>query len=98
MAGDLAVIWLTMALPPLRLASGRGTPLDAALLAVRGALGLALARSYERPRRWVRLAPLADPVTAVRLTLSALRPVRSWRGRHYGPTAMPSRTGARSGS
>jgi dolichol-phosphate mannosyltransferase len=98
LAADLAVIWLTMALPPLRLASGRGTPLDVALLAVRGALGLALAGSYERPRRWVPAAPLADPVTAVRLTLSALRPARSWRGRHYGSTARPSRSGARSGS
>ena len=29
------------------------------------------------------LSPLADPATAVRLTLSALRPARTWRGRTY---------------
>jgi dolichol-phosphate mannosyltransferase len=97
LAADLAVIWLTMALPPLRLLTGRGTRLDAALLAVRAALGVALAGSYERPRRWVPFAPLADPATAVRLTLSALRPARSWRGRHYATPSRQAGSAARSG-
>jgi len=82
-AADLAVVWLTMAMPVLRLATGRPTPLDLALLAVRAALLGGLAGSYARRGPWFWLSPLADPATAVRLTLSALRPARTWRGRSY---------------
>ena len=94
-AADLAVVWLTLALPVLRAAAGRPTRLDLALLAVRCALLPALAGAYARrgPAFW--LSPLADPATAVRLTLSALRPARTWRGRTY---AAGSRTAARSGT
>jgi dolichol-phosphate mannosyltransferase len=82
-AEDLAVLWLTMALPLPRLLARRASPLDAVLLAVRLAMHAALARSY-RPRGaafW--LAPLADVPVMSRLTWSAIRPDRSWRGRTY---------------
>jgi dolichol-phosphate mannosyltransferase len=82
-AEDLAVLWLTLALPLPRLIARRATPLDVALLAIRLAMQAALARSY-RPRGlafW--LAPLADVPVMLRLTWSALRPTRTWRGRTY---------------
>ncbi|HEV2819185.1 MAG TPA: glycosyltransferase [Solirubrobacteraceae bacterium] len=82
-AEDLAVLWLAMALPLPRVLLGRGTPLDALLLALRAAMTAALARSY-RPRGlpfW--LSPLADVPTMSRLSWSALRPTRTWRGRTY---------------
>jgi dolichol-phosphate mannosyltransferase len=82
-AADLAVVWLAMALPPLRLAAGRATRLDLALLTVRVALLSGLAGSYTRRGAPFWLSPLADPATAVRLTMSALRPARTWRGRTY---------------
>jgi dolichol-phosphate mannosyltransferase len=84
---DLATLWLTMALPLLR----RRTPLDALLIAVRWAMLLALARSY-RPRGaafW--LSPLADAAVLARLTQSAIRPTRTWRGRTYGPSGSGPR-------
>jgi len=82
-AEDLAVLWLAMALPLPRVLTGRGTPLDWLLVAVRLAMTAALARSY-RPRGlpfW--LSPLADVPTMARLTWSAIRPTRTWRGRTY---------------
>jgi dolichol-phosphate mannosyltransferase len=82
-AGDLAVLWLAMALPLPRLLLRRGTRLDALLLLIRLALHTALARSY-RPRGvayW--LAPLSDGPVVGWLTWRALRPDRSWRGRTY---------------
>jgi dolichol-phosphate mannosyltransferase len=84
LAADVAVVWLAMALPPLRLASRRATRLDHALLAVRVALLAPLAGAYTRRGAAFWLSPLADPATAVRLTVSALRPARTWRGRTYG--------------
>jgi dolichol-phosphate mannosyltransferase len=80
---DLVVVWGAMGLPVLRAVTGRADALDRVLLAVRLAFLGAQARGY-RPRGpafW--LSPLADPATAVRLTLSVLRPPRSWRGRDY---------------
>ena len=79
-AGDVAVAWLAMALPVLR----RRTAVDRMLLGVRFALLAGISRSYARrgPAFW--LSPLADPLTAARLTLSAVRPPRAWRGRAYG--------------
>jgi dolichol-phosphate mannosyltransferase len=80
---DLACVWLWQALPLARLALGRADLLDRLLLVVRLALQAGLARSY-RPRGlafW--LAPLADVPAAIRLTWSAVRPSRSWRGRSY---------------
>lgn len=82
-AADLAVVWLAMALPVLRLAAGRPTRLDLGLLAVRAALVAGLAGTYARRGPWFWLSPLADPATAIRLSLSALRPARTWRGRTY---------------
>lgn len=74
---DLATVWLVMALPW----TGRGR----ALLLVRLALLAGLRGSYtvRGPAYW--LSPLADPLVAVRLTWSTLRPTRTWRGRTYAP-------------
>ncbi len=83
-AADLAVVWLVLALPPLRLATGRARKLDLVLLAVRWALLAPLARSYARRGAAYWLSPLADPAVAARFTWSALRPTRRWRGRTYG--------------
>ena len=83
-AADAAVVWLAMAVPVLRLAARRPRPLDAALLAVRAALLVPLSQTYARRGAAFWLSPLADPATAVRLTLSAVRQPRTWRGRSYG--------------
>ena len=82
-ATDVAVVWLAMALPVLRALSGRARPLDWALLAVRAAMTAAMRDAYalRGPAFW--LSPLADPATAVRLTLSSARQTRTWRGRTY---------------
>jgi dolichol-phosphate mannosyltransferase len=80
---DLAVVWLTMVLPVLRALAGRPRPLDLALLAVRCALLAGLRGSYARRGAAFWLSPLADPATAVCLTLAVLRPRREWRGRTY---------------
>jgi len=111
-AADLAVLWLAAALPVLRLAAGRPTRLDLALLAARCLLNAALRGSYARPGAGLWLSPLLDPAAAVRLTAATLRPPRTWRGRRYPPAvtrparrpaaaarrARPARTGARSGT
>ena len=83
LAADVVVVWLAMALPVVRLAAGRPTRLDLALLAMRTALLAPLAGAYTRRGAAFWLSPLADPATAVRLTLSVLRPARTWRGRTY---------------
>jgi dolichol-phosphate mannosyltransferase len=82
-AADLAVVWLAMALPIVRLAAGRPTGLDLALLGLRGVLLAPLAGAYARRGVPYWFSPLADPATALRLTQSALRPARTWRGRTY---------------
>jgi dolichol-phosphate mannosyltransferase len=90
-AADVALVWLTCGLPPLRLLAGRTTPLDKALLGVRLVMLVPLAGSYTRRGTAYWLSPLADPLAAVRLTLSALRPARRWRGRDYGATGTGDR-------
>lgn len=83
LALDLVVVWATLALPQMRVLTRRADRLDALLIAVRLGILSAQARAY-RPRGiafW--LSPLADVATAVRLTLSVLRPPREWRGRVY---------------
>ncbi len=94
-AVDAGTVWLTLALPPLRALAGRAGRLDLALLALRALMLVALRPSYvtRGPSFWA--SPLADPLAAVRLTWSGLRPARSWRGRTY-PGA--GGTGARSAS
>ncbi|HEV2768881.1 MAG TPA: glycosyltransferase, partial [Solirubrobacteraceae bacterium] len=85
LAADLAVLWLCQALPLAQVLSRRGGRLlPPALLALRLVLHAALRRSYARPRLAFWLAPLADVLVVARLTWSALRPTRSWRGRSYG--------------
>ena len=82
-AADLAVVWLTLGLPPLLLMTRRATRLDLALLALRCLMAAPAAGSYpiRGPAYWA--SPLADPLAALRLTTSALRPTRDWRGRVY---------------
>jgi len=87
-AADLALIWLTMAAPPIRLATSRATAVDVGLLALRVAVSGALRGVYDGAGAPVWAAALADPATAARLTQGALRPARVWRGRSY-----PSRPG-----
>lgn len=82
-AGDLAMLWLALALPLPRLLARRGDRLDVALVALRLGLLVGTAGAY-RPRRlayW--LSPLADVATALRLTWGTLRPGTTWRGRTY---------------
>lgn len=82
-AGDLSVVWLVLALPVLRLLTGRTTALDKALLALRLAMIAALRSAYTEGGLPLWLSWLADPAVAVRLTDGAVRPVRTWRGRRY---------------
>jgi dolichol-phosphate mannosyltransferase len=79
-AADLATLWLTMGLPQLRLLARRTTRLDRLLLAVRLGLVAGLRRSYDGP---IWPSPLADLPVLARLTVAAVRPDRSWRGRTY---------------
>jgi dolichol-phosphate mannosyltransferase len=90
-AADLAVVWPTLGLPPLRLLAGRATRLDKALLLVRAAMSGPLASGYTRRGAPYWLSPLADPLAAMRLTLSAVRPSRRWRGRDYGAARTAGR-------
>jgi dolichol-phosphate mannosyltransferase len=82
-AGDLAVVWLALGLPLLRVLAGRAGRLDAALLGLRMLVAVALRPAYARRGAPYWLSPLADPLAALRLTTSALRPSRTWRGRTY---------------
>jgi dolichol-phosphate mannosyltransferase len=91
LALDVAVLWLTCALPVLRLLGARTTRADRVLLGVRWLLAAELRTRY-RPRSALPLlAPLADPLVAARLTLAAVRPSRTWRGRRYGAGGRASR-------
>lgn len=87
---DLAVVTLAQGVPlPLLLASlavALPAPLvavNAALLAIRVLLQVAMRGSYEvRGLAWWG-SVLADPAAVVRLWLSTLRRPRAWRGRTY---------------
>jgi dolichol-phosphate mannosyltransferase len=92
---DVAIVWLCQAAPLVRVLLGRAAALDWLLLSIRLAVHAALARSYARRGAPFWLAPLADVPAALRLSWSALRPSRSWRGRTYPPSG---RTTARSAS
>jgi len=80
---DLAMVWLCLVAPPLRVLSGRATLLDRALLGLRLLILASLARVYVKRGGAFWLSPLLDPLCAIRLTFSALRPRRQWRGRSY---------------
>lgn len=96
---DVWLLWMLQGLPlPLLLGSGfvslPATPLTAVLLGVNGllllirvALGWAIASSYDRTQAqgaWLFwLSPLADPLAALRISLSALHRPTHWRGRVY---------------
>jgi dolichol-phosphate mannosyltransferase len=88
---DLAVVWLTQALPLPRLLSGRGTAADMALVALRAGIVAATAGSYRRPAPLTWAAPLADVPATARLTWCAVHPVRRWRGRSYPATGSDAR-------
>lgn len=91
LALDVATLWLTTALPVLRLLGRRTTRADRVLLAVRWLVATELRKTY-RPRSALPLlAPLADPLVAARVTLAAVRPARTWRGRRYGAGGRASR-------
>jgi dolichol-phosphate mannosyltransferase len=83
LAADVAVVWLAMGVPVLRTVAGRASRLDLALVVLRAALLVPLAGAYARRGAPFWFSPLCDPATAVRLTLSAVRPARTWRGRTY---------------
>jgi dolichol-phosphate mannosyltransferase len=93
-AADLALAWLVLALPPLRVAARRATWVDRVLLAVRWSLLAGLRGAYARRGAPFWLSPLADPLAVLRLTGSALRPARRWRGREYGGAAGTARRSA----
>lgn len=86
-AVDCAVVWTCAAAPLWRVVAGRATALDWALLALRAALLAAFARFYEQRGVAFWLSPLADPLAALRITLSSVRQTRRWRGRVYGARA-----------
>ena len=88
---DLAVVWVAQALPLPRLLLRRGDALDAVLLLARLGVAAGTAGAYARRGAVHWLSPLADVSVAVRLTLSALRPDRTWRGRSYGPGRSAAR-------
>ena len=92
-AADLAVLWLTTVLPLARLAAGRPTALDLGLLALRVSLLGPLRGCYASPGPGLYLSPLADVAALIRMTGGTIRPVRSWRGRHYpvSPAASAGR-------
>lgn len=96
---DVWLLWMLQGLPlPVLLGSllvsGPGTllgsvfvGLNALLLLIRVALGWAIASSYDRSQAqgaWLFwLSPLADPLAALRISLSAARRPTQWRGRVY---------------
>jgi dolichol-phosphate mannosyltransferase len=82
---DALTVWLAQALPLPRLLAGRADLLDLLLLSLRAGTLAGTARAYTRtgPAYWA--SPLADGLAAVRLTISILRPSRTWRGRTYPP-------------
>jgi dolichol-phosphate mannosyltransferase len=96
---DVWLLWMLQGLPlPLLLGSLfvslPATPLTAVLLGVNGllvlirvALGWAIASSYDRTQAqgaWLFwFSPLADPLAALRISLSALHTPTHWRGRVY---------------
>jgi dolichol-phosphate mannosyltransferase len=93
LAEDLVVLWLTMALPLPRLLARRATALDALLLAVRLVLHGALTRNYRPTGIAFWFAPVLDVPVLARLTWSAIRPTRSWRGRTYDRPGTARRSG-----
>jgi dolichol-phosphate mannosyltransferase len=92
LVADAVVVWLTLGLPPVRLLARRGGRGDLALLALRALMTVALSPSYELRGAAYWLSPLADPLAAVRLTLSALVPARQWRGRTYAAPGRAARS------
>ena len=83
---DLAVVLLAQALPLARLVTGRADVLDVVLLLLRVGTLVGIRRAYRRPGPGFWLSPLADLPVAARLVQGAVRPERTWRGRHYQRT------------
>lgn len=92
--GDVAVVTVTQGVPLVLLAAcafgavhGRvGTALvivNALLVAIRIAMLGALAQSYTLKHWTYWLSPIADPLAAARVFVSALSQKKSWRGRRF---------------
>lgn len=104
-AWDVVHLWLAQALPwvvlplVLLLAWPSDAPewvrtwllrVNGALLAIRLLLLVATRGAYERTDLPYWLSPLADPLAAIRITISSLRRPKSWRGRAYTPAPAAS--------
>lgn len=83
LVADLAVVWMAMASPLPRILAGRGDAVDWAGLALRLGITAATAGAFTRRGPAIWAAPLLDVPTAVALTVGAVRPSRTWRGRTY---------------
>lgn len=95
-AADVAFLWLAQGIPIavlLALALGgawQGSTADralfwinVALVTIRLLMLLALSGSYQEKTVAFWLSPLADPLAALRITISSLRRPTLWRGRTY---------------
>jgi dolichol-phosphate mannosyltransferase len=88
---DLAILWLVLAAPPIRLMTRHASAVDIACLMVRYGMTRALAPSYASPRKGALLSPLFDVAATIRLTQATRSPVREWRGRRYMPPGNEAR-------
>lgn len=80
---DLVLLWVTVAAPLPRLLTGRSDPLDGVLLLARIGTLAAVAGAYRRRGVLWWLSPLTDVAVVAHLTITTVRPVRTWRGRTY---------------
>ena len=92
-AEDLAVVWLMLALPPLRLLARSAPDRSTSCCSPSGPPCSAASRARTRSaaprsgcRRW------RIPRSPSRYTLSVLRPERRWRGRSYARLRRPPRS------
>ncbi|MCU0260933.1 MAG: glycosyltransferase [Ilumatobacteraceae bacterium] len=93
---DLAVVALAQAAPLVRLAVGRGDPIDVALLALRLGTLAGTAPAYVRRDAAYWASPLADPLAVAVLARGVVVRRQQWRGRQYDVRSLrPVRTGAR---
>jgi dolichol-phosphate mannosyltransferase len=82
-AVDLAMLWILMVLPLVRIVIGKANALDWAVMAARTLLNAAFLPTYAHNRAGVLLSAVTDPLAVTRITQATLRPVRHWRGRTY---------------
>ncbi len=101
---DIVLLWNVMATPLPRLLLGRGDVLDAGLVALRIGVLVAVAGAYRQRGLTWWLSPSVDLAVVANLVTTAVRPIRTWRGRTYQPVRVrsgggrptrPSRTATR---